>query len=185
MKQNFLIFLIGCSLVFSVVGCQKGGTGPAGATGATGPAGPAGVAGPTGTANVIYSSWATVTFAGSSTSWSASITAPGVTQAILDQGVVKTYFQFGSTVYDGNYNNIPTGHAIYQYLIVGSIDLAATFNATYPWRYVIIPGGVAGGRTGGGVNADTFVFQDGSTMLKSDLDKMSYEDVCKRFNIPQ
>jgi hypothetical protein len=183
MKKNLLFVSLGFSLLFLLTNCKKGDPGPAGATG---PAGPTGAAGPVGTANIIYSPWANLTFTGSGTSWSAQIAAPGVTQDIMDKGVVKTYFKFGTAVYDGNYSNIPTGAGVYQYLSVGLINLRATFAANYPWRYVIIPGGVAGGRlSNGSTGANTFVFADGSTMLKSELDKMSYEDVCSRFNIPR
>lgn len=181
MKRNSILIAACCSVLFLFSSCKKGDPGPAGATG---PAGPTGVAGPTGSANVIYSPWANVTFTGASTSWSAKITAPGVTQDIMDKGVVKTYFKFGTSVYDGNYSNIASGASIYQYLSIGFINLQATFAANYPWRYIIIPGGVAGGRLSHG-DADTFVFADGSSMRKSDFDKMSYEDVCSRFNIPK
>ena len=185
MKQNLSTLLLCCSLVFLLSNCKKGDTGPAGATGPAGPTGATGASGPTGTANVIYSAWAAVTFTGSGTSWSGLITAPGVTQAIMDKGVVKTYFQFGTAVYDGTYSNIPTGASIYQYLTVGAINLRATFAANYPWRYVIIPGGTAGGRYSSGADNDTFVLQDGSTMSRTALDKMSYQEVCQRFHIPQ
>ena len=179
MKSNLLIVVF-CGILLCLFGsCKKGDTGPAGATG------PAGPIGPVGTANIIYSPWANLTFTGSGTAWSAQITAPGVTQEIMDKGVVKTYFKFGTSVYEGNYTNIPTGAAIYYYLSVGSINLKATFAANYPWRYVIIPGGVAGGRLAGAADADMFVLQDGTSIRKAELDKMSYEDVCSRFNIPK
>lgn len=179
MKCNTTFIAAACSLLFLFGSCKKGDTGPAGATG------PAGPTGSTGSANVIYSAWVNVTFTGSGTSWSGQMTAPGVTQDIMDKGVVKSYFKFGTSVYDGNYSNIPTGAAIYQYLSVGFINLRATFAANYPWRYVIIPGGVAGGRLGNTADGDNFVFADGSTMKRSDFDKMSYEEVCNRFNIPK
>jgi hypothetical protein len=171
MKQiKFLSFLLIASVFF--FSCTKEGAqgpaGPAGATGATGAAGATGTTGATGatgTANVIYSNWATLTFAGSGSSWSAQITAPGVTQDIMDNGVVRTYFKFGSSVYEGTYSNLSNGHSLYQYLNVGSINLVATFNATYPWRYVIIPGGVA------------------SRKIQPDFN--DYHAVCKFYNIPE
>ena len=184
MKRSLLLLLLSGS-VLAFTNCKKGDPGATGPAGPAGPTGATGATGATGVANVIYSPWANVTFTGSGTSWSAQITAPGVTQDIMDKGVVKTYFKFGTAVYEGNYSNIPTGASIYQYLTVGAINLRATFAANYPWRYVIIPGGVAGGRMSSGASSDVFVLQDGSTMLKSELDKMSYEDVCSRFNIPK
>ena len=117
----------------------------------------------------------------------AQITAPGVTQDIMDKGVVKTYFKYASGVYEGNYANLTLGStsAIYQYLTLGIINLRSSFNASYPWRYVIIPGGVAGGRLTSGGNTEIFVFADGTTMPKAEFDKMSYEDICNRFAIPK
>ncbi len=177
MKRTKLLLLLSSGLLV-LASCKKGDTGPAGTTG------PAGPAGPVGTANIIYSPWANLNFTGSGTAYSAQITAPGVTQDIMDKGVVKTYFKFGSAVYEGNYSNIPTGASIYYYLTLGLINIKATFAANYPWRYVIIPGGVAGGRLNNTADADVFFLQDGTTLNKSELDKMSYEEVCKRLNIP-
>jgi hypothetical protein len=193
MKQKQIyqlpLFLIMCMIIF--LSCSKQGpTGTIGATGPVGPVGPVGPTGPkgdTGTANVIYSSWATVTFTGSGTFWTGQIAAPGVTQDIMDKGEVKTYFKFGSEVYDGTYSNIPTGHSIYQYLTVGDINLVATFNATYPWRYIIIPGGVLGSMFNGKgySKASDLSLNSGSTSQRSALDSMNYEEVCKKLNIPQ
>lgn len=184
MKRSFFPLLLACSFLLIFSNCKKGDPGPAGATG---PAGPTGAIGPIGTANIIYSPWANLTFTGSGTSWSALITAPGVTQDIMDKGVVKTYFKFGTGVYEGNYTNLTGGStsAIYQFLSVGAINLRSTFAANYPWRYVIIPGGVAGGRLVGAPEAEMFVLQDGTSIRKAELDKMSYKEVCKRFGIPE
>jgi hypothetical protein len=181
MKKRCLFIFIACCQLLLLSNCKKGDTGPAGATG------PAGPVGPVGTANIIYSPWANITFTGSATTWKAKITAPGVTQDIMDKGLVKTYFKFGTDVYEGNYTNLSGGGnvSIYQYLALGSINLVSTFNAsTYPWRYVIIPGGIPGGRLAGSTDPEMFLLQDGSAIKKADLDKMSYEEVCKRFNIP-
>jgi hypothetical protein len=188
MKRRFSFLFIAVGILISLQSCQKGTAGPTGATGPQGPAGstgPQGVAGDTGTANVIYSTWATVTFTGSGTTWYASIAAPGVTQSILDQGEVKTYFQFGSEVYDGNYSNLATDHSIFQYLTLGSINLSATFNATYPWRYVIIPGGVAGSIVRGIGKKGQILSPDGTAMDGLDLKAMNYQQICQLFNIPQ
>lgn len=102
----------------------------------------------------------------------------------MDKGIVKTYFKFGSAIYEGTYHNQGTNSGIYQFLTVGFINLVANFDATYPWRYVIIPGGIPSGRASGPIDADTFQLQDGSTISRTALDKMSYEEVCERFNIP-
>lgn len=131
---------------------EKGDVGPSGtagqtgATGASGATGATGQTGATGTANVIYSDWTNITFTGSGTSWSGTINAPKITQEILDKGFIKAYFKFGNQVYEGNYTNTQNGASMYYYMALGSINLKSTFNATYPWRYIIIPGGIAGGR---------------------------------------
>lgn len=181
------ISTLSCFLLFAflLTSCKKGDTGPAGPAG---PTGATGAAGPAGTANVIYSAWADVTFTGSGTSWSATITAPGVTQDIMDKGVVKTYFKYGTSVYDGNYTNLlGSGSAvgIYQYLEVGKINLRSNFAANYPWRYVIIPPGVAAGRYANDESNDRFILKDGSTISKMELNGMTYQQLCIRFNIPE
>ena len=142
----------------------NGAIGATGATGATGSTGATGATGATGTANVIYSDWATVTFTGSGTSWSGKITAPKITQDILDKGVVRAYFKFGTEVYEGNYTNIPISASMYYSSSIGAINMRATFNATYLWRYVIIPGGVGARRAA--------------------VDYSDYEAVKKHYNLP-
>jgi hypothetical protein len=81
----------------------QGPTGPAGTTGSTGPQGPAG------TANVIYSSWMSIAameaitpaadttlpdYPGVSRRWIR--TAPGVTQILIDQGIILSYWRVGT-----------------------------------------------------------------------------------------
>jgi hypothetical protein len=110
MKKAFLSFAILAMIL--LVSCTKPGpigpTGPAGTNGTNGAAGTAGTAGTNGTngtngvngnANVI----GTNTVALNSGNWSASgsifeatITAPAITQAIVDKGAVIVYEQFGS-----------------------------------------------------------------------------------------
>src|SRR5450432_1953648 len=114
MRKLRLLSLLFLAISFIVVSCTKegpegtvGATGPqgpaggSGATGATGPAGPAGPAGSTGptgatgTANVIYYTWAPITswadttipFVSSAVVGRAIRTAPGITQAVIDQGI--------------------------------------------------------------------------------------------------
>jgi hypothetical protein len=178
-----------------------GPSGPTGATGPQGPAGPQGPQGPIGTANVIYSSWA------SQTSWadttlstfgtvSRSIRlAPGVTQAILDQGIVLCYFNAGSvgTIFQlpwmlalgGNAHQLnfalTTGKIIFFIADLNDGD-ASGLTVSGPLRYVIIPGGVAGGR---GVNSEKIVDINGQTYTESQLKAMSYQQVCTLLKIPQ
>jgi hypothetical protein len=67
------------------------------------------------------------------------------------------------------------GKMIYYY---GNLDGTATtlvFNTNYQFRYVLIPGGVAGGKMMSGAAMGYSV---------SELKAMSYEDLIKKFNIP-
>ena len=181
-----------------------GPTGPAGPTGPTGPAGPTGPTGPQGppgTANVIYSVWF------SPTAWLGSPggqpdldryfdrAAPGVTTSIIDNGVVLGYCKLvgapaivqplpatttsGTTTVIWNFSILTTGTLRYY---VDFIDNAFAFNPalTNQFRYVIIPGGVAGGRT-----AEKAAEINGHVYTESDLKAMSYEQICNLLRIPQ
>jgi hypothetical protein len=171
-KLLFSLWMLSvCAMMLPSCKGDDGAIGPAGANGANGSTGPAGPAGATGTANVIYSAWTMVTFTGSSTSWSATLTAPGITQAILDQGAVLVYLKTGTQVYPMNYSG--SGGFINYYVTVGQIVFAASFNGTYQYRYVIIPGGVSGSRVANGSSAFTL----------EELKAMPYERVKALYNI--
>jgi hypothetical protein len=182
-----------------------GATGPAGPAGPTGPAGPQGPQGPAGpqgpqgpqgpagTANVIYSTWASPTAwtnpGLSFSDYSFDRTAPGITQSIIDNGVVLAYAQLSGD--GGNTRSLPStlnnGSAVYTfgYLVpaVGSIRFTLVFSsgaASAPstsslFRYVIIPGGVAGGR---------MVTGPASGYTTDQLRAMPYHQITQLFNIP-
>jgi Collagen triple helix repeat (20 copies) len=173
-----------------------GPNGPAGPTGPTGPQGPIGPQGPAGTANVIYSAWF------SPAAWLSTPfdgkphiyfdrAAPGVTQAILDQGVVLSYAKFVSDAPQNLVRPLPailTGIDLYVYtgLSVGNVRFWAhslttaavppALSITNQFRYVIIPGGVAGGRSTG---------LGGTNYTAAELRAMPYSQVCSLFNIAQ
>ncbi len=173
-----------------------GPAGPAGATGTTGPAGPAGPQGPAGTANVIYSSWATSTgtFRDSTIDNTlyniTDFAAPSLSQAILDNGVILVYFRFASLgPYQLPYSSFAGGHPnvihfiaklnrIYitrhnqdQNVEAGHVHLAAGLE----YRYVLVPGAVAGGRMMSGPAAG---------YSAEEVRSMSYEQICNLFSIP-
>jgi hypothetical protein len=173
-----------------------GPAGPAGATGPQGPVGPAGPQGPPGTANVIYSAWITDP---DGTPWADStifitanirrrnIPAPGITQAIVDNGVVLAYTR---TAAGGNTNVYPLPHNFFHPTISGTLTLGyiaavgrlvvymgnLSTGVRPPFgfwggdiRYVIIPGGVLGGR---------------SMVTPEQLRAMTYKEVCSRYGVP-
>lgn len=163
-----------------------GPQGPVGPTGPQGPQGPQGPAGPAGSANVIYSawmttgslSWADTALTGFGTASRANVMTASVTAAIVNNGVVLGYWQN-----TGNTFTLPTsfpgGGGIQQlatsayvgrvmfYLADLSDSDASGSSPIGSVRYVIIPGGVGGGR---------FSVQQ--------LQSMSYNQILQTFNIP-
>lgn len=185
-----------------------GATGPAGPAGPTGPAGPQGPAGapgapgPAGTANVIYSPWVTTvtgdwvngfTAPNNYNVWRVyNRTAPGVTQNIIDQGVVlafgKNFIIGASTPLPGvvqlpymenfnmqfyGFNLSQVGRITFTYDPGDGFERPDNQIIGIAYRYVIIPGGVAGGR-----NSEKTVSIKGQTYTESQLKAMSYAQVC-------
>ncbi len=175
-----------------------GTTGPAGPAGPTGPAGTTGATGPAGTANVIYSTWL------ASNPWADTTlngigcaiyrrAAPGITTAILNTGVVLTYaqltgtnnstmqlpfiFNFG-TPYQFTFVLYPGQISFLVSNINGTATTGAAWATTNLFRYIIIPGGVAGGRT-----TEKSCAINGRSYTESQLKAMPYSEVCRLLNI--
>jgi hypothetical protein len=183
-----------------------GATGATGATGNTGPTGPQGPVGPPGSANVIYSAWLAV---GSSTGQSTVAdstfadygqckrwyrTAPSVTAGVLDNGLVLSYWRVTTIIYSNLPYLFPVGAQTY---FLGSMPVATngatpggkiiyltsifgtntgwTPNSSAETRYIVIPGSIAGGRSAG---------VGGTNYTPDQVKAMSYEQVCRTFNIP-
>ncbi len=180
-----------------------GGTGPAGPIGPNGPAGPTGPTGPTGTANVIYSPWTNFVVG----NWSAlqtifgidqrryPITAPGATQSMIDQGVILVFVRFvgvPNTTYQLPFSEAIAGSGgvqHFQYIsTVGTITIRffnssgtgdpGTFGIPNQHRYILIPGGVAGGRS-----AEKAAEINGQVYSESQLKDMSYAQICTLLRI--
>jgi hypothetical protein len=203
MRQLRLTFLLLLAISLIAVNCTKEGPeGPVGPTGAQGPAGSngtpgtPGAPGPAGSANVIYSAWAASGVWGDTTmagviSGIYRQTAPGVTQSIIDNGVVLVYAQItnsnSSTVQlPFAVLTVPVPFQVYYLLYPGAIHiLASSFNGTARpgaslgvdnmFRYVIVPGGVLGGRPENG---------SANSYSADQLRHMSYSEICTLFNIP-
>ncbi len=183
------------------VGAQ-GPQGPAGNTGLPGTNGINGTngqQGPPGTANVIYSAWISDALA---TNWAdttmpllggsrrRNLPAPGCVDSILQKGVVLMYARGGATgnnpmpmPYDFFFSpfSISIGYlpALSRIIVyAANVGSSSTLIGTGlfwggDFRYVIIPGGIAGGRMASG---------SGNTV--QELRAMSYDQVLKKFNIP-
>lgn len=187
----------------------QGSTGPQGPTGSTGPTGPTGPQGPAGTpAQVIYSAWVTSPYASRDTTIDGTcvrvrhIDAPSLSNTILTQGTMITYFRVGSIgpyklpyISDagGATNQINCIFALQKIFIYRHTFNTCRFTSavaeSYPgqpvminlpqsleYRYILIPGLIAGGRFSSGPAAGYTVDQ---------LKAMSYEEVRSLFSIPE
>ncbi|MEO7922754.1 MAG: hypothetical protein ABIR30_03690 [Chitinophagaceae bacterium] len=177
-----------------------GPTGPAGTTGATGPAGTANVVYSPWTAFTAPNWSATTVDIFGKTARRYTAAAPGITATMLSQGTILVYFQGGGspgtvrilpyTTY--NFTQ-PVNQVIEPSFVVGSILInfynldnnldPSTFTGTPGppatgniYRYILIPGGVAGGR---GVDPGV----GGSGYTRAQIEAMSYSQVCRIFRI--
>lgn len=191
MKQLRLIFalFIAGSVFYSCKG-PEGPAGPQGAkgeTGAVGPTGAQGATGATGTANVIYSPWKDLHGAekwsgfGQQTLW-VSFTAPEITDAMLDKGLVYVYLKYttSSSPIVISVPYAPEGFIFHLYkggLRLGRVwpnALSSTAPKTYSdatvlggfteLRYVVVPGE--------------------KSARESGPDYTDYESVKKYYNLP-
>ena len=137
--------------------CKKGDAGP---EGPEGPAGPQGPPGPTGTANVIYSTWQDVTYSeheenGQLLGYFSEWAVDKLSNAILNSGDVRVYFNFGTTadpdivlfpLSDNFFNTHVSVDLFPQTILLYSNFNASTFTDNegkkFQHRYILIPGGV-------------------------------------------
>lgn len=183
-------------------------TGPAGPTGPTGPGGATGPAGPAGSANVVYSSWFTPAQNGNWVDTTINLiaaqkkfnkAAPGATLSMLNTGIILSYVKLNPDGLGGTttsirqlpYTNPGEGTQIAPIHYVGSITYAhvsilspgvavAAFSNSLEFRYVLIPGGIAGGRF-----SEKAAQINGQVYTESQLQAMSYSQICSLLNIPQ
>jgi hypothetical protein len=136
--------------------------------GPAGDVGPSGATGPSSASTVIYSDWVTSTF--SQTTFAATITAPKLTQDIVDKGAVHVYLKGTTLVFPLPYTDTDSLGRVAIHLDfaigVGRIVLFTTTPIPpQQFRYVLIPGGVSSGR-------------------KAAIDFNNYEAVKKEFDLP-
>ncbi|WP_428656182.1 collagen-like triple helix repeat-containing protein [Runella sp.] len=172
---------------------EVGPKGDKGDTGDQGPQGVAGPQGATGTANVIYSSWFTTTSWQTRTSlgnirqFYYDKSAAGITASILTNGVVLVYGKLNGYVstldlnekviqlpYTVLYNSTSDEADFWSFrATAGNLRIVfennknsyTSISTAYQFRYIIIPGGVAGGR-------------------KAAIDYSNYEAVKRAYNLP-
>ncbi len=191
-------------ILFASCKGDQGPVGPAGLAGPTGATGATGSQGPVGSANVIYSSWFGPSFNGGS-AWIGSTFAgvqtnyinyasASLTQALIDQGVILVYANLGGYANLG-YNSITqlpfthmsAGNQVETWshnMAAGNVRVnfqttigwtPAQMSTTYRFRYIFIPGAVAG-RISSGPAAGYTIDQ---------LKTMSYQQVLSLLSIPE
>lgn len=168
MKKKSRFAIIVLVLVMVVTACtKKGDTGATGATGAKG------------TANVMYSSWASLKMSYNSTdsAYEQTITADSITQAVLDSGLVLTYIKYTNTAGQTQVESADT----YMQTVLGlkSIQLYSyLYDLTgVPFRYIVVQGGTPiGGRVAAGAD-----LVQGYT--REEWKAMSYQQVLDRLGI--
>ena len=84
------MFVLACGLLFTN-SAKDGARGPAGPVGTNGTNGIDGNANVIGTNAVTISSWTA-----NGNSWIGSISAPGITQSIVDKGIVSVFIKYGA-----------------------------------------------------------------------------------------
>jgi len=166
-KNLALLSLLALTAGFIVMtGCKKGDTGPAG------PAGPD---------SVQYSAWKTLSmdYAGSDNAgdsvFTGTVTAPAITQAIIDKGSVIGYLIVADPL-TGDSSIINASLAFNEFFAVGKIDLVSygVDFSDYDYRYVVIPGKVATSSVSGQTKTYTI----------DQLKAMSYSTVTSILSIP-
>ncbi len=156
--RSFSVLIAGMALMF--LACSKGDTGPAG---------PQGPAGPD---SVIHSAWISLKTVYSTTDsvWEQTITAPAITQKILDSGIIITYVSFKDNTNTTNVF-VATPYFLSEVFTPGEIFLATSVDFTgINYRYVIIAGTVTAG---------TITSGPAKGLTVSELRNMSYSVVQK------
>ena len=180
MKMKFTLAILFIGLVFTQA-CKgpEGPAGPAGKDGTIGKDGATGPTGPAGTANVFYSSWSPAGTWGKTTYNSLvrsyiDVTAPRITQDVLDKGVVLVYAKVNTS--DGYVRQLPVSlksqftEEYIDYTLqvntlrIWSTPIVATVDpsSAYQFRYVVVPGGQA---------------------IRMNYEKLTYEEAQVLFNI--
>ncbi|HTQ26606.1 MAG TPA: hypothetical protein VMI35_00685 [Puia sp.] len=175
--KNLKLFLVLLSpVVLGMIGCSKGSTGPAG---------PQGPAGPD---SVIHSAWIQLNMTAyldnyNDTFYYQAISAPAITQGVLDSGIILTYLDVPDPN-TGADNLVSAAVYIQEYYALDSIFLysfaggGATSGVDYSglsYRYVVVQGTIKDGTIASGP-------AKGLTLKQ--LQNMTYAAVQKLFGLP-
>lgn len=168
MKKNTIYLII----VFSVLlfsGCKNGEDGMDGLDGQN--------------AEVYYSEWfSPAEWLGTSGDWYFDASAPDLTENIVEGGVVLAYVWLADDIYEGATVRPLPAYAVganWDFLIMdyGSIEftsdmLSRPLTSGNKFRFIAIPGTIP-------------ALKSGSVKSIEELRNMSYQEVCKLYNIPE
>lgn len=143
------------------------------------PAGPPGQDGLD--ATVYYSEWfSPTTWSGESGDWYFTSSAPDLTQDIVEGGVILAYVSLADDIYEGAAVRPLPAYAVganwdflipdYELIEFTSDMEQQPLTSGNLFRFVAIPGTIPALK---------------SASYKSELRNMSYQEVCKRFGIPE
>ncbi len=135
--------------------------------------------GPTPAADsVLYSKWIAVVLVQDpvttvgDTTYEQNISAPAITQSVMDQGAILTYVEFKGVV------NNASDFSIFPSFSIGNINLFARFGVAATdglgFRYVIVPG----------KTATTSVSGSLQTFTVGQIKAMNYATIAKLFSSP-
>jgi len=153
--------------------------------GPQGPAGQNGTNGADGNANVIASPWITPTsWAGQTGDWYFDVASTAISQSVVENGVILAYMWVPGDIYSADVRPLPSTAlgANWNFLIpdYGLIEFTSdgtTIPGTtgYNFRFILI------------TSSSTLSLKSGSTngLRKSELQNMSYKDVCKQLGIAE
>jgi|ERR1035437_1021061 hypothetical protein len=169
-----LTFKISSLFLFSILlaGCVKEGPG--------GPMGPAGY-----DAQVYYSEWfSPAAWTDGTTDWFFDVSAPDLTSSIVETGIILAYVSLDGDLYSSAaVRPLPTYalNSNWSFLVhePGGIEFTndgvSVPLKTHLFRFILIPGNIpAKSASASGMGKKT----------ASELRSMSYEQVCKLYNIP-
>jgi hypothetical protein len=167
--KNFSKVLLLAITIFSmsiISSCSKDGE--PGAPGKDGVNGTNGTNGTNANVNVISSQWTLRTFTGSGSSWQVAFAMPQITTEIINTGLLLT-FRKGITGEAIQVSNQVTPY-FWVYYLPGNIELEASSNQSAEYRHIFIP------------RASSSLERGLGTLNYS---KMSYHEVCAKFNIEE
>ncbi|MBW6537632.1 MAG: hypothetical protein K0B11_21665 [Mariniphaga sp.] len=134
-------------------------------------------------ATVYYSEWMTPSeWLGTSGDWYFSVAAPGLTEDIVERGVILAYASLNGDIYEAAVRPLPAyavganwSFLIPDYEIIEfTSDMISQITTGNSFRFIAIPGNIK-------------ALKSASLEYTSEIElrSMSYKDICELFSIPE